>query len=131
MSITYTFDQKITPALVDALYQRAGLQRPRDLDRLQRMFDNSNIVLTAWDDDRLIGIARAMCDYGFDCYLNDLAVDPDYQRQGIGQDMIRRLQAHIGDEVMLLLLAARDAVPFYQKTGFREVPGAFAIPNQK
>lgn len=37
-----------------------------------------DIVITAWDGGKIVGIARALTDYAYCCYLSDLAVDTDY-----------------------------------------------------
>lgn len=43
--------------------------------RLQRMIDNADIMISAWDRDKLVGIARALTDFSYCCYLSDLAAD--------------------------------------------------------
>jgi len=43
------------------------------------MIKNSNLVVSAWDGDNLVGIARSMTDFHYACYLSDLAVDKKYQ----------------------------------------------------
>ncbi len=52
------------------------------------MLDNANLTATAWDGDKLIGVARSSTDFAFYCYLSDLAVDESYQRSGIGKMLI-------------------------------------------
>lgn len=95
------------------------------------MLDNSNILLTVWDGDTLVGFLRAMTDYGFDCYLNDLAVDKAYQNQGIGRTLLQELRHHLGDEVMILLSSAKDAVDFYRRNNFTEAKNCLWILNKK
>lgn len=59
------------------LYNKAGLPRPTDdKERIQKMYDNSNLVITAWDNDKLVGVSRSITDWVWCCYLADLAVDP-------------------------------------------------------
>ena len=45
---------------------------------------NADIMMTAWDGDTLVGVARSVTDFAYCCYLSDLAVDRDYQGRGIG-----------------------------------------------
>ncbi|WP_347564344.1 GNAT family N-acetyltransferase [Bacillus sp. MM2020_4] len=62
------------------------MKRPSDdLKRLQAMIDNSNVLIIAWDNEQLVGVARAMTDYCYNCYLSDLAVNKNYQNKGIGK----------------------------------------------
>jgi len=83
--------------------------------------------LTAWDGDMLIGFARSLTDYGFCCYMSDLAVRAEYQRHGIGKELIRRTKQHVGDQCMLLLLSAPEAMAYYPHVGFAKVENGWII----
>ncbi|MCB4784266.1 MAG: GNAT family N-acetyltransferase, partial [Sulfurovum sp.] len=48
------------------------------------MIENSDIIITAMKDEKIIGVARAVTDFNYCCYLSDLAVDEKYQKYGIG-----------------------------------------------
>ena len=110
MDITYHTNQPVTAEAVADIFRRSGIRRPfDDLPRIQSMLDNANLTVTAWDGDRLVGVGRALTDFSFCCYLSDLAVDREYQRQGIGREIIAQVQGALGDESMLLLLAAPEA----------------------
>ena len=75
-----------------ALYCAAPWYRPiDDLGRMRRMFEGSNVVLTAWDGDRLVGVLRGVTDGAYTTYVCDLAVHPDYQRSGIGHELLERV----------------------------------------
>jgi GNAT superfamily N-acetyltransferase len=114
--------------LVAELYKSAGLNRPvDDLDRIARMFASSNLVITAWDGETLVGVARSLTDFCYCCYLSDLAVRKEYQKLGIGKRLIRETKEKIGDQTMLLLLSAPTAMEYYPAVGFQEVKNAFII----
>lgn len=126
--------ESVTAESVAALYRRAGLHRPvDDLPRIARMLSHANLLVCAWDvtDNRLVGIARALTDFSFCCYLSDLAVDADFQRQGIGQHLIHLVQKAIGPESMLLLLSAPDAMDYYPHIGFTKVENGWIIPRSE
>ncbi len=117
--------------LVIALYIAAGLKRPvEDKERMKKMFLNSNLVVTAWHQDVLIGISRAMTDYGYWSYLADLAVHPDYQKRGIGRKLIAETKIRAGNDCTLLLLAAPSALSYYRQVGFRNLTNAFAADRK-
>jgi predicted N-acetyltransferase YhbS len=82
---------------------------------------NANLVISARDGDRLVGIARSLSDFAFATYLSDPAVDLAYQRRGIGRELIRRTQ-RAGGRATVLLFAAPAAVDYYPRLGFR--PGS-------
>ena len=57
------------------LYKSAGLVRPiEDSERIEKMYKNSNLVVTAWKDGQLIGVSRSLTDFSYIVYCSDLAV---------------------------------------------------------
>ncbi len=132
MTITYRVDAPVTAQQVADLFRSAGLRRPvDDLDRIQRMIQGADLIVTAWDGERLVGIARSITDFAYCCYLSDLAVEADYQRQGIGQALIDHTRAELGDEVMLLLLSVPDAMTYYPRVGFEPVANGWIMQRAR
>ncbi|ULO05776.1 GNAT family N-acetyltransferase [Paenibacillus sp. 19GGS1-52] len=132
MTITYKINAPLTAAELAAVFTSSGINRPvMDLDRLQRMIENADILVSAWDGEQPVGIARAITDYVFCSYLSDLAVRSEYQKQGIGKELINVLRGHLGEEAMLLLLAAPSAMEYYPQLGFEKLVNAFLISRSK
>jgi len=132
MPLSFQTETDVKPQEVTTLYRRAGLRRPvDDLERIGRMLASANLIICARDGERLVGIARALTDFSYCCYLSDLAVDPDYQRQGIGKELIRLVSEAIGDESMLLLLSAPTAHSYYPYIGFEKLDTAWNIPRKR
>jgi len=86
--------------------------------------------VTARLDGRLVGVSRAITDYSFCTYLSDLAVDQDFQRQGIGKELIRRTHEAAGLNTTLILLAAPKAVTYYGHVGMTKHDSCWIIPRQ-
>jgi GNAT superfamily N-acetyltransferase len=110
---------------VIALYRAStlGARRPvDDRERMRAMLQHANLVVTAWDGARLVGIARSLSDFAYCTYLSDLAVDAAYQRQGIGRELIRRTR-ELGGRATVLLFAAPAAVDYYPRIGFQAGSG--------
>ena len=64
MNIRYSFDEKPTADQIIELYDDAGLPRPtHDKERIRKMYDNSNLIVTAWDGDVLVGVSRSITDW--------------------------------------------------------------------
>jgi GNAT superfamily N-acetyltransferase len=106
-------------------------RRPvHDRARMQKMLEHSDLLITARADGRLVGLARAMTDFAYCCYLADLAVAGDFQRLGIGRRLIGLLRDHLGPQVMLLLLAAPAAQSYYPHIGFQPVTNAWMWPRE-
>ncbi|MED4224631.1 GNAT family N-acetyltransferase [Neobacillus cucumis] len=131
-NITLLVDAKIKPEDLSTVFKQSGLKRPyEDSPRLEKMIENADIMITAWDDDRIVGVARAITDFSYCCYLSDLAVDQEYQHRGIGRELVRMVQERIGDDVSLLLLASPIAMEYYPHIGFDKVSNGYMIPRKK
>jgi N-acetylglutamate synthase-like GNAT family acetyltransferase len=132
MVITYKVNSKIEPHLLAELFRSSGIRRPvDDLNRLKKMIENSNLTVTAWDGEKLVGIARALTDFSYCCYLSDLAIDKQYQHHGIGHELVAEVQKLVGEESMILLVSATEAMEYYPKIGFDKIDNAFMIPRKK
>ena len=132
MEITYRFDILPETELIIDVYNSSGINRPTaDKERITKMYINSNLIVTAWDKEKLVGIARSLTDFCFCCYLSDLAVRKEYQKLGIGKKLISLTKAKIGDQTMLLLLSAPAAIDYYPKVGFQKVDNGFIINREK
>jgi ribosomal protein S18 acetylase RimI-like enzyme len=98
-----------------------------DIERIKKMHDNSNIVATAWDKDKLVGIARSISDFCYCCYLSDLCVRNDYKKNGIGKELVRITKEMAGDECKLILQSSPNAINFYLNIGMEQIDSAFII----
>ena len=131
MSFLYTIDRALTVDQFIALLSKTslGVRRPlHDRARIAAMLEHTNLLGTAWDGDRLIGVARAFTDFSYCCYLSDLAVDEAYQRHGVGKALISLLQKQLHPEAKIILLAAPLAVDYYPRIGFEKHPSAWTVP---
>lgn len=121
MSIEYKINTPVsTDQFIDLLRESTlGERRPiEDRECMEGMVENSNLVITAWDGEKLIGIARSMTDFHYACYLSDLAVDKKYQNGGIGRKLQVITQEQLGTKCKLILIAAPAANSYYEYIGF-------------
>jgi predicted N-acetyltransferase YhbS len=129
--IHYETNRTITPHEFIDLLERSTLaeRRPvQDRARIEKMLEHGNILVTAWHNDLLVGVSRALSDFSFCCYLSDLAVDETYQHKGIGKELIKRTHEVAGEkDVQLILLAAPKAVNYYPKIGMEQFKECFVI----
>lgn len=109
-----------------------GERRPvEDRARMETMLANANLVITAWDGELLVGIARSVTDFTYCTYLSDLAVRTSHQRKGIGKELIR-LTREAAPQAGLILLSAPKAVEYYPHIGMKQHPSAWvAAPTDR
>ncbi len=132
MEITYTSDMVPTAEQVIELYDNAGLSRPtNDPQRIEKIFQNSNLIVTAWDEHRLVGVCRTITDWVWSSYLADLAVSPECKKSGIGKKLIDLTREKLGEQSMILLVSVPTAMEYYPKIGFAKEDRAFIIPRTK
>lgn len=130
--IIYKDTKEVEAEDVAKVFMRSGIKRPfEDTERIRKMIANADIIITAWSGNKMIGIARALTDYSYCCYLSDLAVDRSYQKSGIGTKLVDILREKIGDECSLILISAPDAVDYYPRIGFEKSDKAYVIKRRK
>ncbi len=130
MSIRYSSDSQISAEQFVAVLNASTLGERRpvdDLARMQAMLDHADLIVTAWDGEKLIGVARTITDWCYAAYLSDLAVDQSYQKQGIGRQLINTTRETLGDQCSLVLLAAPAAADYYAKVGFEWIERGWQI----
>lgn len=121
VKIDYKINMPLSTEQFIELLKSSTLAERRPIDDrecMDGMVNNSNLVVTAWDGDKLIGVARSMTDFHYACYLSDLAVDKEYQHYGIGKQLQVLSQEQLGANCKLILISAPAANSYYEHLGF-------------
>lgn len=130
MTIRYEIGRSISERAFVDLLQRSTLAQRRPVDDsncIEAMLRHANLLITAWDGEKLVGVARSVTDFEYCCYLSDLAVDESYQKKGIGRELIRCTQSRLGPKAKVILLAAPQAEAYYPKIGFEPHRSAWIV----
>ena len=130
--VSYQLEPQLSTEEFIDLLERSTLaaRRPvHDAVTIQRMLANADIILTARFETRLVGVSRAITDFSYCTYLADLAVDQEFQRQQIGQELLRRTHETAGRHTTLILLSAPLAAAFYQHIGMTKHDSCWIIPR--
>lgn len=129
-NITYKINEPITEQEFVALLGETSLGERRplaDKARITSMLEHANLLVTAWAEDKLVGVARSLTDFTFCCYLSDLAVSDRIQKAGIGKALISKTAEQLHPQCRVILLAAPQAVNYYPKIGFEQHPSSWTL----
>lgn len=108
-----------------------GERRPiDDQKRLTSMLNNANLIITAREENHLVGVARSITDFVYCTYLSDLAVSQSHQKMGIGKELIR-LTKKATPQAKLILLSAPKAVEYYPHIGMQKHPACFILDDEQ
>jgi predicted N-acetyltransferase YhbS len=131
--VSYSSSKEITAEQFIDLLKRSTLAQRRpvnDIDRINKMLEHGNVLVTAWADELLVGVSRALSDFSYCTYLSDLAVDEKFQHHGIGKELVYRTHEVAGKQTALILLAAPAAEKYYPKIGMDKFEHCFIIKRQ-
>ncbi len=110
-------------AEVLALYRRVGWTNYTDKpEMLKKAFSSSLLVLSAMEGKRLIGLVRCVGDGASILYIQDLIVHPEYQRKGLGKELVQSALAHFPNVYQTVLLTddTPKASAFYRSCDFEK-----------
>ncbi len=89
---------------------------------------NSPTVLTAWDDDRLVGLIRVLDDTEMLAQIHYVLVHQDYQGNGIASKMVEMIKEKYKNFFYIEVMPEdKNNVAFYQKHGFSVMENGAAI----
>lgn len=102
-----------------------GSQYPKERfnERIKKLVKNVNISLVARSgEDVVVGVLFGLTDFAYWLYITDLGVARDYERQGIGMNLMKTAHKLAGGEkdIAVYLIANENAVPFYEKFGMKK-----------
>lgn len=128
MNIRYTDERGFTAEQLEGLFLSVKWESGRFPEKLKKAMDNSAAVFSAWDGDRLVGLANALDDGELTAYVHYLLVDPAYQGQGIGTALLELMKKKYADYFCFFLMAEHeDLVGYYERIGFEKEPGVSAL----
>ena len=117
-AITFAEKKDLDPAKLVRLYQQAPWAKGRTIENAREMLRHTDVAVTAWDGDLLIGFGRVLTDYVYRATIWDVIVDKGYQSQGIGADIVQRILNHPRLKKVELFWLCTRMPGFYEKLGF-------------
>ena len=131
MNIRYLINAPVSTRQFIDLLQRSTLGQRRPVDDhncMEGMITQATLLISAWQDETLVGIARSLTDFHYACYLSDLAV---CQRQGIGKELLKLTEHQLEPNCKVILLAAPDANDYYPQQGFEHNPRCWVYTDPR
>ncbi len=101
-----------------------GSQYPKErfYERISRLVKNASISLAARNEKGVIvGVLFGLTDFCYWLFVTDLGVDSNYERQGIGRELMKKALEIAGGkkDIAVYLAANKKAIPFYEKLGMK------------
>ncbi|MBQ4866241.1 GNAT family N-acetyltransferase [Priestia megaterium] len=107
------------------IYRSVGWKN-HDEEKVKKVFQSSNVVAVAYDENKIVGFGRALSGGVFNAAIYDVVVDGHYQNKGIGQQIIENLLAQLNDISCVHLVSTAGNEEFYRKAGFRKMKTGMA-----
>ncbi len=120
MIIEYQLEPELTAAEFISVLQRSTLAERRPVNdgvRIELMLRHADLIVTARLGELLVGVSRAITDFCYCTYLSDLAVDVEFQKLGVGRELIAKTHAAAGRATRLILLSSPSARSYYPHIG--------------
>jgi Acetyltransferases len=121
MSIAYKDKKDLPCEQLDKLFISAGWsdsESPHDNSWFKIPFTNSTLVISAWENDCLVGVVRVLSDTFGRSVIYDLVVLPEYQNKGIGTELIKRCIERFPNSEWLVQTTEKN-IKYYEKFGFK------------
>lgn len=124
MNISYKMTKIFDEAQLEKLFKSVGWRSASVPERLVKAMRGSDSVFSAWDGDNLVGLANVISDGEMTAYVHFLLVDPLYQGQKIGTELMEKVKERYRKFVTLLLIAEnKPLIDYYQNLGFSTTDG--------
>ena len=127
MSLIYKDTHDFTVAELEDLFLSVDWSSGHYPEKLLVAMKNFETVISAWDNDTLVGMICAMDDGIMNAYVHYLLVRPDYQDQAIGRKLVELVRNHYKDYLRIVVVAYDEEIHFYEHCGFKKAEGASAM----
>ena len=111
------------PEDYNALRISSGMGNVKDLRKIEIAMSNSLFIVSVYDEKHLIALGRIIGDGGISYAVSDIMVDKKYQRKGIANEIMNKIDewfnANVDDNSFIMLLANKPADLLYRKHRFQ------------
>lgn len=119
-SITYCLDKRLSATQISSLFCSVNWESGKYPELLEQGFRNAGTVISAFQEDTLIGLVEVLDDGATVAYVHYLLVHPDFHNQQIGTHLMELVKDIYSNYISLVVIAEKtQALPFYNRLGFR------------
>lgn len=131
MNIIYTDKRDYSVDDLQELFQSVHWLSANYPERLKKALDHCETVFTAWHGKQLVGLVNAIDDGELTAYAHYLCVNPEYQGQGIGRELLNRIKEKYKNYLYIILIAENaELIKYYSQNGFRRMDGLYVFEIQ-
>jgi GNAT superfamily N-acetyltransferase len=120
MAIELSEKRKIDGDKIIDLYRKNKWSSADKPNELLNALENSHTLISAWDNDKLVGLGNSISDGYLVVYYPHLLILPEYQGKGIGKMIMNKFQEKYSGFHQQILVADVKAIEFYTKSGFEK-----------
>jgi N-acetylglutamate synthase-like GNAT family acetyltransferase len=100
--------------------------------QVAQMITHANLIMTAWNENKLVGVSLSTSNFVSVCFLVALVIHPDYQAKGIGKELVRLTRQEGGDQgVSFVTISTPNATDFYESVGMERCLNGFIVPRER
>jgi ribosomal protein S18 acetylase RimI-like enzyme len=112
------------------LYNEAGWWEERNEEEIEKMLKQV-ISIGVWQNNNLIGFARAITDGIFRAYIEDVVIHKEFQKTGIGMKLISNLIDDLTHIDVISLFSEEELITFYEKNNFKFSKSQFVLHRKQ
>ena len=125
--IEYSFKHDFTKEELEDLFLSVEWSSGKYPEKLVISMKNFKTVISAYDNDKLVGLICVMDDGIMNAYIHYLLVNPKYQKLGIGKELVEKVKEVYKDYLRIAVIGYHKALPFYEKCGFTKSSESFPM----
>lgn len=128
MTVIYAQEQDLSVPDYVAVLSESSMRGRRPLanaERIRRMLDGANFILTAREDGAILGLMRCITDFAWVAYCAELIVREPAQGRGIGRGLLAKAEELLGPGVGMTLFSEPVALGFYEHVGMQRLDNGF------
>jgi ribosomal protein S18 acetylase RimI-like enzyme len=126
IEVLTSIEKPIKANEVIELYKDAGWWNERTEQDMEKMLSQT-LAVGAWENNKLIGFARAITDGVFRAYIEDVVIHSSFNRNGIGTMLIAKLIEELSNIDVISLFCEEDLIAFYNKNEFKKSKSQFVM----